>query len=79
MTTKLVTGGVILIAAIIFGLIFWNQFTTNQQDLAGGNIKVEEKPVKHESISSIEADLNSIDVTSLDSDSAQFDTELSGF
>ena len=35
MTTKLITAGVILVFAIVFGFIFWNQFTANQQHLAG--------------------------------------------
>ena len=85
MTTRLITAGVILVAAIIFGFIFWNQFSSNQQNLAGGNMPVpttqttQTQTPKKDSVSSIETDLNNVDVNSIDSDSSQFNTQLKGF
>ena len=82
MTTRLITAGVILVAAIIFGFIFWNQFTTNQRDLAGGNQTAEtqtQMAPKNDSIGAVETDLDQIDVNSVDSDSAQIDSQLNGF
>jgi len=82
MTTRLTTAGVILVAAIIFGFIFWNQFTSNQRNLAGGNdmpAAQTQKAPTHDNLTAIETDLNGIDLNSVDSDSTQISTELSGF
>lgn len=46
---RLVAGGVLLVAAIIFGMIFWNQFAANQQQLAGGEVAGTSTVVHHPS------------------------------
>jgi hypothetical protein len=86
MTTRLVTAGAILVFAIIFSFIFWNQFTSNQRQLAGNpgqstnNATVSQTPTPaNDSAASIESDLNSIDINGIDSDSSQFTTSLNGF
>lgn len=79
MTTRIVTGGMILVIAIVFAFIFWNQFSSNQHTLSGDNSTVAiKKTPSNDSVSSIETDLNTID-TNIDSDSTQFDAELQGF
>lgn len=84
MTTKLITAGVILVVAILFGFIFWNQFSSNQEDLAGGdnsqintNSQASTVP-QNDSLSSIEESLEGVNVN-VDSDSSQLDSELNGF
>lgn len=80
MTTKVVTAGVILVMAIVFGFIFWNQFTTNQADLAKGPATTTTNTApKQDTVKAIGTDLSGVDIESIDSDSAQFDTQLSGF
>ena len=99
MTTRLITAGVVLVVAIIFGFIFINQFTANQKSLSGETPSTyqttnentqmqtptptstqggESSVPKNDSVSSIETDLNNLDLN-FDSDSAQFDSQLKGF
>lgn len=86
MNTRILIGAAVLVLAIVFGFIFWNQFSSNQQNLAGGNpqlytntSKSSSTAVKNDSVDSIDSDLSGVNVTNIDSDSSQFNTQLNGF
>jgi len=83
MNTRLITAGAILVLAIVFGFIFWNQFSSNQKQLAGGTPPNTSNnyPVvpKNDSVGAVQTDLNSADINGIDSDSSQFSTQLNGF
>jgi hypothetical protein len=88
--TKIATAGAVLVLAIVFGFIFWSQFTSNQQQLSGGNpsytqnnnsqnnANVSTIP-KNDNLDLIDTDLNSVDVNSIDSDSGKIDAQLKSF
>jgi predicted PurR-regulated permease PerM len=83
--TKLVTAGAVLVLAIVFGFIFWNQFSSNQQQLAGGNSPYSKNDTqqnsipKNDNLDLIDTDLNSSNINSIDSDSGQMDAQLKSF
>jgi hypothetical protein len=83
--TKLVTAGAVLVLAIVFGFIFWNQFSSNQQQLAGGNSPYSQNDTqqnsipKNDNLDLIDTDLNSSNINSIDSDSGQMDAQLKSF
>jgi len=80
MNTRLTIGGSVLVLSIVFGFIFWNQFISNQRDLAGGKPQQTTYTIpKNDNINSIEADLSGVNITDIDSDSAQMSTQLNGF
>jgi cell division protein YceG involved in septum cleavage len=88
MTTRLTIAGSVLVLAIVFGFIFWNQFTSNQQNLAGGNSPSQTANTnsdqtmtvpKNDNVSAIENDLSGINVSGIDQDSAELNAGLSGF
>ncbi|MBX4205437.1 MAG: hypothetical protein KW788_04650 [Candidatus Doudnabacteria bacterium] len=75
--TKLITAGSVLVLAIVFGLIFWNQLSSNQQQLAGGDSSSSQTPVVHnDNLDRIDADLSSSSIENIDSDSSQMDAKL---
>jgi hypothetical protein len=85
MTTRVTIAVSVLVLAIVFGFIFWNQFASNQHELAGGDdtpytVQTNKTSVpKNDTVSSIETDLNATDTTGIDSDSSQLNTQLNGF
>jgi hypothetical protein len=85
--TKLVTAGAVLVLAIVFGFVFWNQLSSNQHQLAGGEVNTtsgvaqQQKTTtpKKDSLDMIDADLNSSSPDSVDSDSTQIDSKLKAY
>ena len=86
--TKLVTAGAILVLAIVFGFIFWNQFTSNQQQLAGTNANQTASHnttsqtaavPKNDNLDSIDAALSGSNIDSIDSDSTQMNYQLKSY
>ena len=88
MNTRILIGAAVLVLAIVFGFIFWNQFSSNQQNLAGGNPQMTQTYTKtsnntavksNDNLDSIDSDLSGVNVTNIDSDSADMSTQLNGF
>ncbi|HYC79568.1 MAG TPA: hypothetical protein VEC17_00920 [Candidatus Binatia bacterium] len=87
---KYMVVGVVLIAAVIFGSIFWGDLLFNQSEIS--NLNTEEvqdilpNPAPEsqqtsnmsssDSYDSIEADLNSTNVNDIDSDNTSLEAEL---
>jgi hypothetical protein len=80
MHTKIFVIAVIVIIAGVFGIIFWNQFSENQEDLANPNTYTDNSNPANvsgsASVDEIESDLDSIDLD-FDSNSAEMQTESS--
>lgn len=94
MKTRIGIATAVLVLAVVFGFIFWNQFTSNQNQLAGNNNPTpaatqnqtsstqdlqQTSVPKNDSLDSIEASLSSVDIIGIDSDSAELSSELNGF
>jgi hypothetical protein len=88
MGTRIATGFAVLVIAVVFGFVFWNQFKINQQNLAGGPgngfVSSDSTAVVHhkstsDTLNAIEKDLNNINENAIDSDSGQMSTQLRGF
>jgi hypothetical protein len=89
---KLMIVGVVVIAAVIFGSIFWGDLVFNQQEIsnltedqtqdhlpnpAPQETQATSNMSSNDSYSTIEADLSATDVESVDSDNAELESELS--
>lgn len=75
MNYRLIIGGIVLIAVIVFGFWFWGEFAYNQQELA--SIPVTETDNNQESATqtsqpedsaSLQTELDSINIDNLDSE-----------
>ena len=84
MHIKLIVVGIIAIAAVIFGVLFWQQLSQNQQELAGRssdlsnvNPSPRNEVSKENTVDSIEADIAGTDLN-FDSNSNQLQSEASG-
>lgn len=87
MTTRLTIAGAVLVLAIVFGFIFWNQFSSSQKQLAAGNTPISQTSSsnsksavpKNDNISNIESDLSGVNVNTVDTESTQLNSQLNGF
>lgn len=80
---KLIVFGLILVAVVVFGTLFWENFSATQQEIA--NTPMGMTPYQSSNTSgmsssddldSIEADLNTTDVNGIDSDNSSLQAEL---
>lgn len=87
MHIKIFVIGVIVIAAIVFGLIFWNQLSINQKQLAAPKIYTTSTPPagasdpaslsSESTVDALATDLKSTDLE-FDANSSQIQTEATG-
>jgi hypothetical protein len=85
---KLIVLGIVLVLAVVFGSIFWDDFKWNQQEIANTKLPPETdymEPVRKpndisssDSYDSMEKDLDKTEVNDVDSDSAQIEASASG-
>ncbi|HEX5430134.1 MAG TPA: hypothetical protein VFX17_03620 [Patescibacteria group bacterium] len=91
MKTRISIAVAVLVLAVVFGFIFWNQFSNSQQTLAGANpnpvssnsnssnqAAIKSDVPTNDSLDAIGTDLSGVD-TNIDSDSSQMDAQLNGF